>query len=129
MTGDLRLPWHRETIGHANIEQIAEQVARDLAVPLPDGIPPHTDATWIVNADNKIVAFVGNGPRQTENGDAIIDKFDEAGDAAATVTSTFQAMANWRRDASDYSHRRHTHSDDVRCADAGESAHPKGCCE
>jgi hypothetical protein len=46
-----RLPWHRETIGHANIGEIADIVGRDLAVPLPDGIPPSTDATWIVNGD------------------------------------------------------------------------------
>ena len=69
---DLRLPWHRETIGHANVEQIGHKVLHDLLVLLPDGLPPNTDATWIVNADNKIVAFVGNGPRQTENADAII---------------------------------------------------------
>lgn len=69
---DLRLPWHRETVGHASIGQIAAKVSLDLAHPLPDGIPPSTDATWIINADNKVVAFVGNGPRQVENADAII---------------------------------------------------------
>lgn len=81
----LRLPWHRETIGHSNVQEIAAQVARDLAVPLPDGIPAHTDATWIVNADNKIVAFVGNGPRQTENADAIIEAVADTASAAQAL--------------------------------------------
>lgn len=72
-TVDLRLPWHRETVGHESTAGIAAKVAADLNVPLAEGLPPNTDATWIVNAENKIVAFVGNGPRQTDNADAIIE--------------------------------------------------------
>lgn len=68
----LRLPWHRETVGHLSTAGIVASVAADLNVPLDEGLPPNTDATWIVNADNKVVAFVGNGPRQTHNADAII---------------------------------------------------------
>lgn len=81
---ELRLPWHRETVGHESTAGIAATVAADLNVPLDEGLPPNTDATWIVNADNKIVAFVGNGPRQTDNADAII----EAVEAWAGATST-----------------------------------------
>lgn len=69
----LSVPWHRETVGHSSIEQIAMKVLADLSVPPGDGLEPNTDATWIANADNKIVAFVGNGPRQTDNADAIIE--------------------------------------------------------
>ncbi len=68
----LRLPWHRETVGHLSTAGIAAKIAADLDFPLGEGLPPNTDATWIVNADNKVVAFVGNGPRQTHNADAII---------------------------------------------------------
>lgn len=77
---DLRLPWHRETIGHRSTAGIVRQVAADLDVPLAEGLPPNTDATWIISADNRVVAFVGNGPRQTHNADAII----RAVEAAAT---------------------------------------------
>lgn len=66
------LPWTRETVGHATIGQIANSVAADLAVPPAGGVPPNTDATWISNAAGRIVAFVGNGPRQTDNADLII---------------------------------------------------------
>ena len=82
---DLRLPWHRETVGHANVKKIAAKVARDLAVPLDEGVPANTDATWIVNADNKVVAFVGNGPRQTDNADAIIAAVSGESEARAAA--------------------------------------------
>jgi hypothetical protein len=65
---DVRLPWHRETVGHSSVEQIGHKVLHDLLVPLPDGIPPN----------NKVVAFVGNGPRQTENADLIIRAVEAA---------------------------------------------------
>ena len=80
-TASPALPWHRETLGHADIDQIIESVAASLRRPLADGVPPSTDATWIVNAENQIVAFMGNGPRQTDNADLIID----AVDAVATM--------------------------------------------
>jgi hypothetical protein len=66
-------PWHRETVGHADIWEIAAKIAGSLAIPLAEGLPPNTDATWIVNADNRIVAFTGNGPRQTDNAELIIE--------------------------------------------------------
>lgn len=73
MTDDLRLPWRRETAGHRAIWEITGKVDIDLLKTQIDAGVPMTDATWIVNADNKIVAFVGNGPRQTENAAAIIE--------------------------------------------------------
>lgn len=90
-TNKLRLPWHRETVGHASVGQIARQVALDLSSPPAEGIPPNTDATWIINADDKIVAFVGNGPRQTDNADAIIEavaQIDIYKQALATAIAT-----------------------------------------
>lgn len=59
-------PWHRETIGHASVDQIAESVAASLHR------NDNTDATWLVDSEDRIVAFVGNGPRQTDNGDLIL---------------------------------------------------------
>jgi hypothetical protein len=72
MRHDPRLPWTRETVGHSGLAPIVDKLDRSLAVPLPDGTPPSTDATWIISADNLIVAFVGNGPHQTDNADLII---------------------------------------------------------
>jgi hypothetical protein len=57
--GALALPWHRETVGHADIWEIARKITASLSVPLAEGLPPNTDATWIVDSENKVVAFVG----------------------------------------------------------------------
>lgn len=79
MTADrlAALPWHRETIGHASIDEIAASIHASLAIHADN-----TDATWIIDSENRIVAFIGNGPRQTENGDLII----KAVAAGVTVT-------------------------------------------
>lgn len=71
MTHDLRRPWHRETIGHTGLAPIVNKIDFSLAVPPAPGVAPSTDATWIYDAEDYIVCFVGNGPRQTENGDLI----------------------------------------------------------
>jgi hypothetical protein len=59
-------------VGHADIWEIARKITASLSVPLAEGLPPNTDATWIVDSENKVVAFVGNGRKQTANADAII---------------------------------------------------------
>ena len=91
---ELRLPWHRETVGHLSTAGIAAKNAADLDVRLAEGLPPNTDATWIVNADNKIVAFVGNGPRQTANADAIIAAVEAAAAAKAEPLDVERACAH-----------------------------------
>ena len=82
-------PWGRETVGHENIAHIAGKVAHDLSKPLPDGIPPSTDATWVVNEDaSKTVAFVGNGPKQTDNGELIVYLVNNAEKIADLIDAT-----------------------------------------
>lgn len=93
-TDDLRLPWHRETVGHASTRQIADKVLRNLrATERLTGVPM-TDATWIYDAEGYIVAFVGNGPRQTENADAIIE-------AVTALNAAAQEGRNVLPDATD----------------------------
>ena len=36
----LRLPWHRETIGHLSTAGIVKSVAGSLDFPLAEGVPP-----------------------------------------------------------------------------------------
>lgn len=67
-------PWRRQTEGNASVEQLGHKILHDLLVPLPNGSPPHTDATYLLTEDGaKNVAFIGNGPRQTDNGDFIVE--------------------------------------------------------
>lgn len=66
-------PWVRVTEGNASVEQLAHKLLHDLSVPLAEGIPANTDATYVLTADgSKSVALVGNGPKQTDNGDFIV---------------------------------------------------------
>ncbi|HET7070127.1 MAG TPA: hypothetical protein VFI40_04840 [Nocardioides sp.] len=116
----LRLPWHRETIGHRDHHEIAAQVARDLAFPLAEGLGPNTGATWIVNADNKIVAFVGNGPRQTDNADAIIAAVESVARSIPETQGLRPALARLVKAVEAYSPRDdHDWRCEYRTAEAG----------
>ncbi len=87
-------PWMRRTEGNASVEQLGHKLLHDLLVPLPDDIPPSTDATYILTADgSKNVAFIGNGSRQTENGDFIVAAVNYVRERLAAATSSADAGA------------------------------------
>lgn len=86
MKHDPALPWHRETMGHASVSQINEYISLALAA------SSNTDATYIIDADDKIAAFTGNGPNQVENADFIILSAGELREAAKAVLD----KADWR---------------------------------
>lgn len=60
-------PWHRHTYGHRTILEIVEAIGRSLRFH-----PGNTDATYVhVDAPDDTgptIAFIGNGPKQIENG-------------------------------------------------------------
>jgi hypothetical protein len=74
--------WHRHTYGHANLTDIAAAVTYSIG--MTD--PPSTDASWLhANEDGPAVSFVGNGPKQTDNGDFIVALRNAAPDLIAAA--------------------------------------------
>jgi hypothetical protein len=62
-------PLERETWGYRDLDDQADHVRRNLALQY-SGEVTATDMTWVSEGE-RFIALIGNGPKQTENGDLI----------------------------------------------------------
>lgn len=93
-------PWGRFTDGHEHIDDIAQCLFDSLAATESSAGCQMTDATW-VDGGERLVAFIGNGPRQTHNGDLIAHARQDLpallalADAAEWHRSQHQRTRSW----------------------------------
>jgi hypothetical protein len=87
-------PWERQTVGHSGLVEILDKIDHSLAVEPEPGIPPNTDATWVYGAGDLITSFIGNGPKQTDNGELITYLRNRA-EQLADVVAAARAYMDW----------------------------------
>ena len=95
-------PWTRVTVGHGGLIDQLAAVGHALEATNRKAFPQErylmTDLTW-VETDTQPVALVGNGPKQTENGDLLAHARQDVpallaiADAAAAVEAMYPGGA------------------------------------